>query len=198
MGRMRIPTRTAALTGHDPVRPLRRVVWGFALLALTAGCGSTASAGAEVAAEEDDAMRTPRSGAEGEVATPGHQEGPGRGMAWVILGADTVTAEVAASAEERRQGLMYREDLPDGTGMLFVFPDEAVRSFWMQNTYIALDIAFLDSRSRIVDIKQMEPESTALHDSSAPAMFALEVRKGWLEEQEIRVGLQAEIVFGAR
>jgi uncharacterized membrane protein (UPF0127 family) len=82
--------------------------------------------------------------------------------------------------------------------MLFVFPDEAVRSFWMQNTYIALDIAFLDSRSRIVDIKQMEPESTALHDSSAPAMFALEVRKGWLEEQEIRVGLQAEIVFGAR
>ena len=126
------------------------------------------------------------------------QEGPGRGMAWVILGADTVTAEVAASAEERRQGLMYREELPDGTGMLFVFPDEAVRSFWMQNTYIALDIAFLDSRTRIVDIKQMEPESTELHDSSAPSMFALEVRKGWLEENGIRVGLQAEIVFGAR
>ena len=119
-------------------------------------------------------------------------------MAWVILGADTVTAEVAASAEERRQGLMYREELPDGTGMLFVFPDEAVRSFWMQNTYIALDIAFLDSRTRIVDIKQMEPESTELHNSSAPSMFALEVRKGWLEENGIRVGLQAEIVFGAR
>ncbi|NIP80218.1 MAG: DUF192 domain-containing protein, partial [Gemmatimonadetes bacterium] len=48
---------------------------------------------------------------------------PPPGHAWVIFGADTVLAEVAATAEERAEGLMYRDDVPDGTGMLFVFQD---------------------------------------------------------------------------
>lgn len=198
MGGNRTPTPGTALSRRDPVRPLRTVVGLSFLLALSAGCGSAAGAGAQAGTEEDEAVEGSIANLASGADPADDQEGPGRGMAWVILGTDTVTAEVAASAEERRQGLMYREELPDGTGMLFVFPDEAVRSFWMQNTYIPLDIAFLDSRSRIVDIKQMEPESTELHDSSAPAMFALEVREGWLEEKGIQVGLQTEIVFGAR
>jgi uncharacterized membrane protein (UPF0127 family) len=198
MGGKSVPNFRAALRRYNLLFAPSRVALGFVLLGLTSGCGSAAGAGAEVGTEEDESVRTSSAIVGDEAGMADDQEGPGRGMAWVILGADTVTAEVAASAEERRQGLMYREELPDGTGMLFVFPDEAVRSFWMQNTYIALDIAFLDSRTRIVDIKQMEPESTELHDSSAPSMFALEVRKGWLEENGIRVGLQAEIVFGAR
>jgi len=119
-------------------------------------------------------------------------------MAWVVLGPDTVVAEVASTAEERREGLMYREDLPDGTGMLFVFPDERPRSFWMANTFIPLDIAFIDSGSRIVDIRQMEPETTDLTESDAPAMFALEVRQGWFADRGVEIGLQLEIVFGPR
>src|SRR5690606_8934481 len=56
---------------------------------------------------------------------------PGPGYAWVIFGADTVVAEVAATAAERERGLMYREAVPDGTGMLFVFEDNRERAFWM-------------------------------------------------------------------
>jgi uncharacterized membrane protein (UPF0127 family) len=114
----------------------------------------------------------------------------------VIFGADTVLVEVARTPEERTQGLMYRQEVPDGTGMLFVFDDNEVRSFWMQNTYAALDIAFLDPAFTVVDIQQMEPLTTDPHQSSAPAMFALEVRKGWLAEHRIEVGARAQVVFG--
>ena len=123
---------------------------------------------------------------------------PGAGQAWVIFGADTVVAEVAGTPDERAEGLMYRQDVPDGTGMLFVFEDNAIRSFWMQNTYVALDIAYMDPSFVIVDIQQMEPLTTDPHQSTAPAMFALEVRKGWFAEQGIAVGARAEVVFGVR
>ena len=122
---------------------------------------------------------------------------PDRGNAWVIFGADTVRAEVARTTDERSRGLSNRDYLAPGTGMIFVFDTEEVRSFWMQDTFIPLDIAYLDANVRIIDIQQMEPETTRLHTSSGPAMFALEVPQGWFEEMEIGEGAQAEIVFGS-
>ena len=123
---------------------------------------------------------------------------PPEGHAWVIFGADTVVAEVAATAEERAEGLMYRDEVPDGTGMLFVFEDSRPRSFWMANTYVALDIAYMDPSYRIVDIIAMEPLVEESYPSDAAAMFGLEVRQGWFEEQGIGVGAQASIVFGVQ
>lgn len=130
----------------------------------------------------------------------GEQTGPlpPRGHAWVIFGADTILAEVADTPEAREQGLMHRTELSEGRGMLFVFDDMAPRSFWMRNTYIPLDIAFLDRDQRVVDIQQMEPETEEFTESTSPAMFALEVRQGWFEDQEIEAGAEARIVFGRR
>jgi uncharacterized membrane protein (UPF0127 family) len=91
---------------------------------------------------------------------------------------------------------MYRDEVPDGTGMLFVFPDNQIRSFWMANTYVPLDIAYLDPSFRVVDIQQMEPLVTDSYVSRAPAMYGLEVRQRWFSENGIGVGAQAEIVFG--
>jgi hypothetical protein len=149
---------------------------------------------------------TPGGTENGEAAEPPRQEAgsaavesrvlPRPGRAWVIFGADTVVAELAATEEERAQGLMFRDDLPDGTGMLFVFPEQSVRSFWMQDTYVALDIAFIDTDFRIVDIQQMEPLSTDRHESPAPVMYALEVPLGWFAEHGVEVGDVAEIVLG--
>ena len=121
---------------------------------------------------------------------------PQAGHAWVIFGADTVVAEVASTADERAQGLMYRDEVPDRTGMLFVFPDSRVRSFWMANTYVALDIAYMDPAFRVVDIVAMEPLVTDSYPSEAPAMFGLEVRQGWFAEQGIEIGARGQIVFG--
>lgn len=123
---------------------------------------------------------------------------PPRGMAWVIFDADTVLAEVAATPEAREQGLMFRTEVADGTGMIFVFDDMAPRQFWMRNTFVPLDIAFMDTDHRIVDIQQMEPETDELTESAAPAMFALEVRAGWFEEMGIQEGDRARLVFGRR
>ena len=91
---------------------------------------------------------------------------------------------------------MFRDAVADGTGMLFVFPDAGVRSFWMQDTYVALDIAFMDIDFRIVDIQQMEPLTLDSHESAGPAMYALEVRQGWFAEHEVAVGARPDVRFG--
>lgn len=179
---------------HKPPPRLRGSIPGIlALLTIFAACvdgnGDTAEArGVEARATPEPAetpstRRTP-------MPPPGH--------AWVIFGADTVVAEVAATAEERQEGLMYRDEIPDGTGMLFVFEDSRPRAFWMANTYVALDIAYMDPSFRVVDIIAMEPLVTESYPSDAAAMFALEVRQGWFEERGIGVGDQAEIVFGVQ
>jgi len=121
---------------------------------------------------------------------------PPRGEAWVIFGTDTVRVELARTAAEREQGLMYRETMVEGRGMLFVFPDSQIRSFWMRNTLIPLDIAYMDESLRIVDIQAMEPQTEDPHPSARPAMFALEVPLGWFGKVGIEVGAQAQVVFG--
>jgi len=127
---------------------------------------------------------------------PSQEHLPPPGQAWVIFSGDTVTVELARTPAEREQGLMYREELPAGRGMLFMFQDAQYRSFWMQNTFIALDIAYMDENLRIVDIQPMEPQTEEGHPSAQPAMFALEVPQGWFAAQGIAVGDQARLVFG--
>jgi uncharacterized membrane protein (UPF0127 family) len=180
---------------HKAPRPNYGAVLG--LCAILAGLGSCTSADAVPASDVDGTPEAAR------VAAPTTQTSddasvPPAGYAWVVFGADTVLAEVASTAEERAEGLMYRDDVPDGTGMLFVFQDSQPRAFWMANTYVPLDIAYMDPSYRIVDIIQMEPLVTDSYPSSAPSMFALEVRQGWFAEQDIDVGAVADIVFGVR
>lgn len=178
---------------HKPIPSLRRGTVGLlGVLVISAGCadGGNGTAEARSVAPQASAGADASSQRRTAVPPPGH--------AWVIFGADTVVAEVAATPEERAEGLMYRDDVPDGTGMLFVFEDSQPRAFWMANTYVPLDVAYLDPSYRIVDIIAMEPLVTNSYPSDAPAMFALEVRQGWFEEQEIGVGAQATIEFGVQ
>lgn len=182
---------------------VRRSGFGVALAALTlSGCARAEGDGAAAGqAARQAAAQEATQGTAGQMGTGGARSArprPAPGRAWVIFGADTVVAEVARTPEERADGLMYRQELPDGTGMLFVFDDSQVRSFWMMNTYVALDIAFLDAALTVVDIQQMAPLSTDPHESAVPAMFALEVRQGWFAERGITVGARAQVVFGLR
>lgn len=99
-----------------------------------------------------------------------------------------IRVEIADDADERQQGLMFRESLEENQGMLFVYPEQRTLGFWMKNTLIPLDIAYIDREGRIVDIQQMEPQTTETHNSAAPAMYALEMNQGWFEANGIRVG----------
>lgn len=106
-----------------------------------------------------------------------------------------VRVEIADSPAEQAKGLMDRTALAEDRGMLFVFPDEEVRSFWMKNTLIPLSIAYMDSEGRIVDIQDMKPldDEEPHYVSAEPARYALEVNKGYFEEHGVEVGDRAEL-----
>ncbi len=104
------------------------------------------------------------------------------------IGEHELQAELATTGEERARGLMFRESLPDDRGMLFVYPGEQHRSFWMRNTSIPLSIAFIDAEGTIVSIADMQPFDETGVPSAAPAQFALEVNQGWFAERGIMAG----------
>src|SRR5918998_1287469 len=111
-----------------------------------------------------------------------------------------VFVEVPDDLEEFTRGLMFRNHLPWNAGMLFayyddiaaVFGTEEPRSFWMKNTLIPLDLIFVDSSSKIVEIKENVPpceqEGCPSYPSQEPAQYVLEVNAGFVQENDVRVG----------
>jgi len=99
-----------------------------------------------------------------------------------------IIAEVAATPERRATGLMHRFSLQPDHGMVFVFDYPEPQAFWMKNTFIPLSIAFIDERGRIVNIEDMAPQTEVTHWSTAPARYALEMRKGWFAERGVKPG----------
>ena len=73
-------------------------------------------------------------------------------------------------------------------GMLFVYPNSAPRSFWMENTSIPLSIAFLDETGRVLNIENMTPHDRTGVPSAGSAMYALEMNRGWFERNGVQVG----------
>ena len=106
----------------------------------------------------------------------------------LTIGSTTVSVEIADDPKERAQGLMNREALGADQGMLFVYPDERPRTFWMKDTSLPLSIAYLDAQGRIVRIADMTPFDTSPVPSVRPAMYALEVNQGWFTRHAVQVG----------
>jgi uncharacterized protein len=109
-----------------------------------------------------------------------------------------IAAEVASTPNERETGLMNRFSLRQDSGMLFVFEQPETLSFWMKNTYIPLSIAFIDANGRILNIEDMAPQTESTHWSKGPALFALEMRKGWFAEHGVTTGDHVEGVAKGR
>jgi uncharacterized membrane protein (UPF0127 family) len=104
-----------------------------------------------------------------------------------------LTVELARTADEKAMGLMFRNELDDGEGMLFIFEQDQIMSFWMKNTTIPLSIAFINSGGRIIDIKDMTPLSLSSVRSSRSVRYALEAPQGWFERSSITVGALCEM-----
>lgn len=100
----------------------------------------------------------------------------------------SVRAELAVSAEERARGFMERRHIPDGTGMLFIFENDQILSFWMKNTPTPLSIAYISADGRIRDIFDMTPYSLASVESTGHVRYALEVPQGWFARAGVRTG----------
>ena len=106
----------------------------------------------------------------------------------VVMGHD-LTIELATTPEARSCGLSLRDSLPANRGMLFVYAEPEILTFWMKNTRMPLSIAFIDAAGRIVSIQKMNPfPTTTVYASPVPALYALEVNQGWFEENGVGVG----------
>lgn len=97
-------------------------------------------------------------------------------------------AEVADDNEEKKTGLMFRKSLPPDEGMIFVYNNPTYLNFWMQNTYIPLSIAFVHKKNFIISIHDMKPMDTSIISSDTPAVYAIEVNKGWFHKNKILNG----------
>lgn len=101
----------------------------------------------------------------------------------------TVAVEVADSPQERQMGLMNRDHLPASDGMLFVFDDETVQSFWMKNTRIPLDMLFIGGDGRVRGcVERAEPFTETPRSVPAPARYVLEVNAGFCARHAVRPG----------
>jgi hypothetical protein len=100
--------------------------------------------------------------------------------------------EAAVTQEEKQRGLMHRKKLADDRGMLFVYEEDRVMSFWMKNTIIPLSIAFITKDGEIIDIKDLTPRSERSVQSSRSVRYALEVNQGFFSRHGIREGDQVQ------
>ena len=107
------------------------------------------------------------------------------------IGNQILTVEIADTPDRSSQGLMFRKELKEGNGMLFVFPDESIRSFWMKNTFVPLSIGYFNAKNELIDIQDMQPAESEMQTqfptyvSKGPAKYALEVPKGWFVKHKI-------------
>jgi len=111
---------------------------------------------------------------------------------YVTLRNERFTVELAETQEKQSLGLMFRDQLPDDHGMLFLFPGEAMRSFWMKNTRIPLDIFYFDEELKLVNVsentKPCRTQRCPGYPSAGPAKYVLELNAGKAAELGVKAG----------
>ncbi len=121
------------------------------------------------------------------------------GEPYVTVEGERFSVEIADDNATRAQGLMFRDEMPEDHGMLFIFPNERPRSFWMKNTRIPLDIIYLDRDLRVVSISADTPPCRSRtgrcpnYPSDGPAKYVLEINGGLAAELGLEPGDRIEV-----
>lgn len=105
-------------------------------------------------------------------------------------GMHLIDTQVAASPEQHAIGLMFRKDMPQTEGMLFVFEQASQQCFWMKNTVLPLTAAFVADDGTIVNLADMKPQTTDSHCSKQPVRYVLEMNQGWFGKKGIKAGFK--------
>ncbi|HEY6087330.1 MAG TPA: DUF192 domain-containing protein [Burkholderiaceae bacterium] len=103
-------------------------------------------------------------------------------------GMHNIRAEVALTDEQWQIGLMFRREMAQHEGMLFVADQPAARCFWMKNTLLPLSVAFIADDGTVVNIADMKPQSLDSHCSTKPVRYVLEMNQGWFAKRGIGPG----------
>jgi uncharacterized protein len=164
----------------------------LAVVTATTACGDTGD-DAGVRADEPRATEVELAAPDVPPLHPSVDDYP---EAWVTVrgpseGPVVLPVKVADTAERRRHGLMEVPELPAGTGMLFTFDEDRTGGFWMKDTLVPLDIAFVDGSDAIVALLSMAPcedDPCPVYEPGVDYRTALEVPQGWFDEVGIEVG----------
>jgi hypothetical protein len=106
----------------------------------------------------------------------------------LFAGMHRIEAQVAQTPAQRSTGLMFRRQMPQHEGMLFVFEYPSQQCFWMQNTYLPLTAAFIADDGTIVNLADMKPRTTDSHCSDKPVRYVLEMNQGWFDKKGVKPG----------
>ncbi|GAA4345193.1 hypothetical protein GCM10023165_29000 [Variovorax defluvii] len=99
-----------------------------------------------------------------------------------------IDAQVARTPQQQQVGLMFRKEMPQNEGMIFVFDRPGTQCFWMRNTLLPLTAAFVADDGRIVNLADMRPMTDDSHCSEEPVRFVLEMNQGWFARKNIKKG----------
>jgi uncharacterized protein len=103
-------------------------------------------------------------------------------------GIHQIDTQVAVTPEQHAVGLMYRKEMPQFEGMLFVFQNPTKQCFWMKNTDLPLTAAFVADDGTIVNLEDMKPQTTDSHCSTKPVRYVLEMNQGWFVKKGLKPG----------
>ena len=103
-------------------------------------------------------------------------------------GLHQIDAQVALTPEQRQIGLMFRTEMPQHEGMIFVFEQPTQQCFWMKNTLLPLTAAFVADDGTIVNLVDMKPQTMDAHCSAKPVRYVLEMNKGWFAKKGVKAG----------
>lgn len=113
------------------------------------------------------------------------------------LGAEEMVAELALTAEQVQTGMMFRTNLAENAGMLFVFSAPHRASFWMKNCPLPLSAAYIDPEGVILEIHDLQPHNTnSVTASSERVQFVLETSQGWFGRHRVTTGMVVRTEHG--
>jgi len=106
----------------------------------------------------------------------------------LAAGMHQIDAQVARTPQQRTIGLMFRKEMPQHEGMLFVFEQPSQQCFWMRNTLLPLTAAFVADDGTIVNLADMKPQTEDSHCSARPVRYVLEMNQGWFAKKGVKAG----------
>jgi uncharacterized membrane protein (UPF0127 family) len=118
------------------------------------------------------------------------QDAPQLNLPRIVLtaGIHQIEAQVALTPEQQSIGLMFRDEMPQQEGMLFIFQNASKLCFWMKNTRLPLTAAFIADDGVIVNLEDMKPQTTESHCAAKPVRYVLEMNQGWFAKKGLKAG----------
>jgi uncharacterized membrane protein (UPF0127 family) len=114
------------------------------------------------------------------------------------LGPHEIEAELALKPVELATGMMFRKEMGENEGMLFVFGRPYRASFYMKNTYVPLSLAYIDSEGAILEIRHLQPlDEKPVEAGSDQVQYVLEMNQGWFERKQVGVGTVLRTEYGS-